>query len=50
MVSVFPSEPEVIMSGIILLSAFTSVAAVGVVAAIRTTIRDGYRRVPTRRS
>jgi hypothetical protein len=44
------AQPEVIMSGIILLSVIAAIAIAGSFAAIRTTLRDGYRRVPTRRA
>ncbi len=38
------------MSGIILLSVIAAVAVASSIAAVRTTVRDGYRRVPTRRA
>jgi hypothetical protein len=43
-------QPEVTMSGIITLSIIAAISIVGSAAAIRTTVRDGYRRVPTRRA
>ena len=36
------------MSGIIVLSVFVVIVAAAIVAAVRTTLSDGYRQVPTR--
>lgn len=38
------------MSGIILLTVIALVSLAGIAAGLRATLRDGYRRVPTRRA
>jgi hypothetical protein len=36
------------MSGIIIISTLSAVSIVGIIAAVRVTLSDGFRRVPTR--